>query len=126
MRKLFIVIPILFLLTLCSPMKEITEVPVEVVKTEYIHDTKIDSIFVRDSIDRYIKGDTVFIYKEHTRFKYLNRIDTIVKVDSIPKIIRTVTVKEVNHIKGYQKVLMWTGGTTIALLIGIIIYKIKF
>ncbi len=127
MRKLLFIIPILILLASCAAQKQIIEVPVETVKTEYIHDTKIDSVYVRDSIDRWRKGDTVFIYKEHTKYKYLNKTDTIVRVDSIPKIIKVEIVKEVevNHIKWYQKTLMWIGGIMSLILTGYIIYKVK-
>lgn len=127
MRKLLFIIPILILLASCAAQKQIIEVPVETVKTEYIHDTKIDSVYVRDSIDRWREGDTVFIYKEHTKYKYLNKTDTIVRVDSIPKIIKVETVKEVevNHIKWYQKALMWIGGIMSLILTGHIIYKVK-
>ena len=127
MRKLLAVIAI-FILIMCScSTTKLVEVPVEKVRTEYIHDTKIDSVYVRDSIDRWREGDTVFIYKEHTKYKYLNKTDTIVRVDSIPKIIKVGTVKEVevNHIKWYQKTLMWAGGISILLLIASIIYKKK-
>lgn len=127
MRKLLFIIPILTLLIACSPQKQIVEVPVETVKTEYIHDIRIDSVHIRDSVNRWVKGDTVFIYKEHTKYKYLNKVDTIVRVDSVPKVIKVKTkeVVEVNHIKWYQETLMWTGGIAILLLIGSIIYKIK-
>lgn len=127
MRKLLFIIPILILLASCAAQKQIIEVPVETVKTEYIHDTKIDSVYVRDSIDRWREGDTVFIYKEHTKYKYLNKTDTIVRVDSIPKIIKVEIVKEVevNHIKWYQKALMWIGGIMSLILTGYIIYKVK-
>lgn len=127
MRKLLFIIPILILLASCAAQKQIIEVPVETVKTEYIHDTKIDSVYVRDSIDRWREGDTVFIYKEHTKYKYLNKTDTIVRVDSIPKIIKVETVKEVevNHIKWYQKTLMWIGGIMSLILTGYIIYKVE-
>lgn len=127
MRKLLFIIPILILLASCAAQKQIIEVPVETVKTEYIHDTKIDSVYVRDSIDRWREGDTVFIYKEHTKYKYLNKTDTIVRVDSIPKIIKVETVKEVevNHIKWYQKTLMWIGGIMSLILTGYIIYKVR-
>lgn len=128
MKGLLYFIPfILLLLSSCAAQKQIVEVPVEVVKTEYVHDTKIDSVYVRDSVDRYVKGDTVFIYKEHTKYKYLNKTDTIVRVDSIPKIIKIETVKEVevNHIKWYQKTLMWIGGIMSLILTGYIIYKVK-
>lgn len=129
MRKLIFIIPVLMLLASCGVQRRIIEipVPVETVKTEYIHNTRIDSVFVKDSIDRWMKGDTVFIYKEHTKYKYLNRTDTVVRVDTIPKIVKLETVKEVevNHIKWYQKALMWVGGVTSLLLAFYITYKIK-
>lgn len=128
MRKLLYIIPILLFLCACSTHREFVEVPVETIKTEYIYNTKIDSIFVTDSVDRWLKGDTMFIYKEHTKYKYLSRVDTIVRVDSIPKIIKTEIIKEVevNHIKWYQKIFMWIGGIVSLLLVIYLIYKFKF
>lgn len=128
MRRLLFIIPALLLLFSCTPQKQIVEVPVEITKTEYIHDTRIDSVYIRDSVDRWRDGDTVFIYKEHIKYKYLNKTDTIVRVDSIPKIIKVETVKEVevNHIRWYQKALMWIGGITSLILTGYIIYRVKF
>lgn len=127
MKKLLYIALLLSMLS-CSPLKEIVEVPVEIVRTEYVHDTRIDSVYLKDSVDRYIKGDTVFIYKERTKYKYLNKTDTVVRVDSIPKIIKVEVVKEVevNHIKWYQKAFMWIGGIMFLILTGYIIYKVKF
>lgn len=127
MRKLLYIIPVLIFLISCSPQKQIVEVPVEIVKTEYVYNTIVDSVYERDSVDRWIKGDTVFIYKEHTKYKYLNSTDTVIKIDSIPKIVKIETVKEVevNHIRWYQKALMWIGGITSIILISYIIYKFK-
>lgn len=128
MKRILYLIPIFMLfLSSCHVQKQIVEVPVETVKIEYVHGTKVDSVCVRDSIDRYIKGDSVFIYKEHTKYKYVNKTDTVVRVDSIPKIVKVETVKEVkvNHIKWYQKVLMWAGGIFSLIFAGGILYKIK-
>lgn len=128
MRKLLAVITILiFLLCSCSTTK-LVEVPVEKVRTEYIHDTKIDSVFVKDSVDRWLKGDTLYIYKEHTKFKYINRTDTVCKTDTITKVVKVDVLKEVkvNHIHWYQKALMWAGGIAVILLVGGVIYKLKF
>lgn len=121
------IIPIIFLLLISCTTTKYVDVPVETIKTEYINSTKVDSVYVKDSIDRYVKGDTVFIYKEHNRYKYLNNTDTIIKVDSIPKIIKVETIKtvEVNHIKWYQKFLMWIGGASLLILTGYTIHKIK-
>lgn len=111
MRKILIVI-LLLLLASCGTVKYIEkEVPVETIKTEYINQYYKDSVFIHDSIDRYISGDTVHIYEYKYIYKYLNHTDTILKTDSIPVIIetKTVEVKEVNKLKWYQTALMWLG-----------------
>lgn len=118
-----------FILLLCScTTTKVVEVPVETVRTEYVHNTKVDSVFVKDSIDRWLKGDTLYIYKEHTKFKYINKTDTVCKTDTITKVVKVDVVKEVevNHIYWYQKALMWAGGIAVVLLAGGIIYKLKF
>lgn len=109
----------------CKTTTKIVEVPVEVVKKEYIHDIKIDSIYIRDSVDRWQKGDTLYITKWHTKFKYINKVDTIVKTDSIPKIIPVVKEVEVNHIHWWQKTLMWVGGILLIYIIISLIHKLK-
>lgn len=129
MKKLVFIVITILLFSACRTITKTIEVPVEipveVVKKEYIHDTKIDSIYIRDSIDRWQKGDTLYITKWHTKFKYINKVDTIVKTDSIPKIVPVVKEVEVNHIYWYQKLLMWLGGIAVILLIVVITYKIK-
>lgn len=127
MRKLLFIIPLLILLVACGTTTKVIEIPVETVKTEYIYNGKVDSITIRDSVDRWINGDTVTIYKEHTEYKYLLRTDTIVRTDSIPKIVTVETVKEVevNHIYWYQKTLMWLGGILSLLLLVLTVIKLK-
>ena len=125
MKKLVFIMLAILMLSACKTTTKIVEVPVEVVKKEYIYDTKIDSVYIRDSVDRWQKGDTLYITKWHTKFKYINKVDTIVKTDSIPKIVSVVKEVEVNHIYWYQKLLMWLGGITIVLLIIVITYRVK-
>ena len=128
MKKLvFIVIAILLFSacrTITKTIEAPVEIPVEVVKKEYIHDTKIDSIYIRDSIDRWQKGDTLYITKWHTKFKYINKVDTIVKTDSIPKIVPVVKKVEVNHIYWWQKSLMYIGILVVIILLSIIGFKL--
>lgn len=110
----------LFLCVSCSTTKVVeVEVPVETVRTEYVNNIQYDSIHVRDSIDRFIKGDTVFLYKYRDIYKYKYRTDTVVKVDSIQVPVRITTTKEVevNKIKGYQHFLMYSGLAFILLII---------
>ena len=125
MKKLVFIILAILMLSACKTTTKIVEVPVEVVKKEYIYDTKIDSIYIRDSIDRWQKGDTLYITKWHTKFKYINKVDTIVKTDSIPKIVPVVKEVEVNHIYWWQKILMWVGGILSTCIIISLIHKLK-
>lgn len=98
----------------CSIKREYIEIPVEVVKKEYVTTTKVDSIFVKDSVDRYVSGDTVYLYREKVKYQYLYKTDTLIQIDSIPKIIKQVTTEEVevNKIYWWQKLLIWLGGFT--------------
>ena len=117
MRSLLIAILIFFCVS-CTTTKYVDRpVTVETVRTEYINQLYRDSVFVHDSIDRYISGDTVYQYKYKYIYKYLNRIDTVVQTDSIevPVEVKTVEIKEVNKLRWYQSSLMWIGG--LALLI---------
>lgn len=118
MRSLLIVI-LLFICASCTTTKYVDRpVTVETVRTEYVNQLYRDSIFVHDSIDRYISGDTVYQYKYKYIYKYLNRTDTIVKIDSIgvPVKINTVEIKEVNKLRWYQTLLMWVGGLAFLIL----------
>lgn len=118
----------MFCIGACKTIEKTVEVPVEVIKKEYIHDVKIDSVVIRDSIDRYLKGDTFFVYKLQIKFKYINNTDTIMRIDTIPKIITTTTIKEkkVNHLYWWQKILMGVGGITLLVFASKIIMNIKF
>lgn len=118
---------VFFILVSCKTITKTVEIPVETIKKEYINNIKTDSIIIRDSIDRYVSGDTVFIYKEKTKYKYLTSIDTIIKTDSIPKVITLKETKEVevNHIYWYQKILMWFGVIAMGIILIYLLYKIK-
>ena len=127
MRKLVFIMLAILMLSACKTTTKLVEVPVEVVKKEYIHDTKIDSVYIHDSIDRWQKGDTLYITKWYTQYKYKINTDTIIRSDTIPKIIEITKEKEVevNHIYWYQKLLMWVGGISLLLCVMCITYKLK-
>lgn len=83
-----------------------------------------DSVFNRDSVFMYVRGDTVYhehyntIYKEHY---YSDTINNVYR-DSIFKPYKVVEVKEVNRLHWWQRSLMWAGiAAIIALIIGIFI-----
>ena len=123
MKNLLIVLCALLLLS-CNTTRTI-EVPVETIKKEYIYDTKIDSIIIRDSIDRWYRNDTTYIYKERTSFKYKTRLDTIIRIDTIPKVLTIEKEVKINNIYWYQKLLMWIGSLSLILLIFYLCKKFK-
>lgn len=127
MRSLLIAI-LIFIVVSCTTTKYVDRpVLVETVRTEYVNQLYKDSIFVHDSIDRFISGDTVHQYKYKYIYKYFNRTDTVVKTDSIevPVETKTTEVKEVNRIKGYQSFLMCFGFVFILILVYKVIKFIK-
>lgn len=125
-KKLGVLILGILLLTSCSP--KYIEVPVETVKTEYVDKVKYDSIYIHDSIETLIKGDTVYKTKVLYRYKYKELKDTLIRVDTIPKVIiqEVVREKEVNKLKWYQTVLIYLGLGSLLFLGGkVLLNKIK-
>ena len=52
-------------------------------------------------------------------------VDTILKTDTIPKVITVEKQVEVNHIYWWQKSLMWLGGILFSCIIIFLYYKFK-
>lgn len=127
MKKTISIISVVCLMLLligCKGPKEIIkEVPVEVVKTEYKDIYHFDSIYLHDSINTYIKGDTVF--RDKLQYKYIEKQvhDTLVTHDTIPK---TVTVTEIVEKKVPQWWPVWLFcGIVVLGGIGYLIYKYR-
>ena len=117
----FLIIIILLIATACTTTRYIeTPIPIETIKTVYITQLKEDSIYIHDSIDRYISGDTVYQYKYKYIYKFLNTKDTIQQIDTIQIPIEVTQIREVNKLKWYQSTLMYLG---LAFLI-VVSYKI--
>ena len=139
MRKLILLIFLIFLTIGCRTTKYV-EVPVEKIHTEYIDKLKLDSIFIHDSMYNhdsiYIfqKGDTVFKYKEKVQYKYLIQTkytDTSKTIEKTDTIIKTIPIyipiykdKLVNHLKWWQKSLMYIGVLVVIILLSIIGFKL--
>lgn len=87
MRELARIITLIFLATILYGCKSIQYVPVETTKrdTTYLSQTKIDSIYHRDSIYVEHKGDTVYLSKYKYLYKYIEKHDTLwrEKVDTV-------------------------------------------
>lgn len=68
------------------------EVPVYVTKTEYQNVFKYDSVYIHDSIDRYISDGVEVVVKFRDRYKLQLVHDTIATHDTIPvPVTKTVT-----------------------------------
>ena len=142
MRKIWLFILVIIALTSCRTVKYIdrtvvdsTEiaVPITNTKIEYRDRFLYDSIYVHDSVFTLIKGDTVYITKSKETNHLVNKTNTIVKTDTIKvpvEITKTVTktetsVKEINKLYWWQKILMSIGGIVFVLIIIYIVLKIK-
>lgn len=121
MKKLLYI----FSLFLCISCTTVKEVPVEVVKTEYVNIHTIDTIIQNSTT--YIKdiGDTVFIYNKEYIYKYRDRADTLIVKDTITNYIDRIEYVEVNKLKNWQKILMLLGGGVLALLLFKLVMLIK-
>ena len=103
-------------------------VPVETIKTEYKTRDSIrhDSIYQRDSIYVIDRGDTVYTYKDRYLYKYLylNRIDTVIKTDSI-QIPYPVEKALTRWQKAKIELVGWAFGVLIMLAIVLVIRLLK-
>jgi hypothetical protein len=113
---------IIAIVALClSACKSIKYVPVETVKvdTTYISQTKIDSIYHRDSIYVEHKGDTVYLSKYKYLYKYIEKHDTLwrEKIDTIQ-----VTYPVEAQLTKWQKIKINMGEYLIAAIVLITIW----
>lgn len=112
MRKLLVII-FLFLFISCGTTK-IIEVPVEKIKTEYVGRQIIDTFVKTDSTIIIDKGDTVFLERYKYLYRYINKTDTFIKIDTLTKTVTVEVTKEVNKLKNWQMGLMILGGIALA------------
>ena len=97
----------------CKSSKQTSELKSNV---QYREVVKIDSVVVRDTIQYYRTGDTVFI--EKARWRWLSKIDTLVVRDTIER-VKTQVVKET------ERVANWSGWLLAAAFAALIVIMIK-
>lgn len=122
--KIIVVALIGFTLASCATTKTI-EVPVEVVKKEYIDKVQHDSIYINTSTEISTRNDTVFQTKIQYKYKYKYLKDTICIRDTIPKIVTVREIEYVNRLTQAQKAFYWIGIIVSIIFIPILFYKIK-
>ena len=98
-------------------------VPVEKVKIEYRDRLRVDSVYNRDTVNIYERGDTVYLQtiKWRERFK----IDTVsvVRVDSIPYPVEVV--REVNVLTKWQRLRLNALNIIAIIIVAYVIIKIR-
>lgn len=124
MKKLLLLY-LLVLLTSCSGISKIVEIPVEVTKTEYIVKEYHDTTIINNFIDRWRSNDTVYIKENSSVYRYINRYDTVIKIDSFPVYVKETLTKEVKKVPMFYQVMTWIGAIFCVILIIGIILKIK-
>lgn len=101
------------ILLMCGCKSKITYIPVESIKKEYVDKIQKDSIYKLDSvfINRYQKGDTVFIIKEKIVYIYRDKFirDSIFLCDTIRVPYPVEIIKETNHLTRIQQGLIGIG-----------------
>lgn len=113
------------LVTSCNHFKQIVEKPV------YIHDTLTQQTYIHDSIYQHdstfvlLKGDTVYIDRSHTEYRYKLIHDTTSVVREIPVEVTTTEIKEVEKpLKWWQSGFITLGVVSLVVLIGYIVVKL--
>lgn len=89
---------ILFFATGCKSVKPVI---IEKTKIEYRDRLRVDSIYNRDTVNIYMKNDTVYL--QSVKWRERLRLDTVsvVKIDSIPYPVEVI--QEVNKLTKWQR-----------------------
>jgi len=122
--RLILLIPLLAILSVFTGCKTKTVlVPVEKVKIEYRDRLRVDSVYNRDTVNIYERGDTVYLQtiKWRERFKF----DTVsvVRVDSIPYPVEVI--QEVNKLTKWQRWRLNALNIIAIIIVGYVIIKIR-
>ena len=108
----------------CSP--KIYERVVYQHDTTYVQSVKVDSVFRKDSVFVKEKGDTVFIYKERIRDRYVFRHDTLrlVKVDSVA-VERVKEVKVEKPLSAWKSAKIWAFWWLVAAVLLLLLWTFR-
>lgn len=83
-RGILLVLPCLLVLGACRSPRY---VPVPVTRTEVRHTVSRDSVFLRDSVSVFQRGDTVFRDRWHIRWRDRWLTDTLAVRDTVPVVV---------------------------------------
>ena len=112
MKKIILLLLIIIAFAGCKTKTVL--VPVDRVKIEYRDRLRVDSVYNRDTVNIYMKNDTVYLQSVKWRERF--RLDTVsvVRIDSIPYPVEVI--QEVNKLTKWQRwrltILNIIGGLT--------------
>jgi hypothetical protein len=121
MKKLLPLLVVLSLLAGCKA--ETVLVPVEEVKIEYRDRLRIDSVYNRDTVNIYERGDTVYLQTIKWREKFKFDTVSVVRVDSIPYPVEVV--REVNVLTKWQRLRLNALNIIAIIIVCYVIIKIR-
>lgn len=103
MKKIFLFITICFLFVSCKTIQNTASITSTKTDTCYINKLQRDSVYITDSVfvNRYIKGDTVFVFKDKWKTQYIEKIhrDTIyLNSDELYQEEKTITLPPERYI----------------------------
>ncbi len=118
------VLPLLVVLSLLAGCKTKTVlVPVEKVKIEYRDRLRIDSVYNRDTVNIYERGDTVYLQTIKWRERFKLDTVSVVRVDSIPYPVEVV--REVNVLTKWQRLRLNALNIIAIIIAAYVVIKIK-
>lgn len=123
-----------FFILLISSCKTTEYIPVKEVHEQVRNVYKRDSIYIKDFIHVYSKGDTIVIKETNTKFVNTYHSDTLYVMDSIPTLIeipKYIYVEVEKELSVFDKIKLKLGGYVFIFIIGLIIaiianHKFKF
>ena len=123
-KRIILLIPLLAILSVFAGCKTKTVlVPVEKVKIEYRDRLRVDSVYNRDTVNIYERGDTVYLHTIKWRERFKLDTVSVVRTDSIPYPVEVV--KEINKLTKWQRWRLNALNIIAIIIVGYVIIKIK-
>lgn len=98
-------------------------VPVEKTKIEYRDRMRVDSVYNRDTVNVYERGDTVYLQTIKWRERFKLDTVSVVRVDSIPYPVEVV--REVNVLTKWQRLRLNALNIIVLVIIAYVVIKIR-
>lgn len=103
MRGFIVIICVLWLVGCGS----VGEVLVPRVRLEYKERLRVDSVVVRDSVLRTVRGDTVYLNRYRDRYHYRLLRDTVDRIDTVTLVRRVEVPVVTNRLNDFQRFSVW-------------------